>query len=117
MNQVWGEKKIEKNPSSDARQEIKQRGALMQLQGAVARAAAVVEEFRAVYLPALIFFTGANNSSSVPSETKKKRKEKIHACLSVPQVRQIRGFWSGLSLALAGTEMGCDSQELGTKFH
>lgn len=76
MNQVWGEKKIERNPSSDARQEIKQRGALMQLQGAVARAAAVVEEFRAVYLPVLIFFTGANNSSSVPSETKKRERKK-----------------------------------------
>lgn len=45
----------------------------MQLQGA---AAAVVEEFRDVYLPVLIFFTGANNSSSVPSETKKRERKK-----------------------------------------
>lgn len=76
MNQI-----LEKNiiphvpdPCSDARQEIKQRGALMQLHRVFARAAATVEEFNAVYLSVLIFFTVAHSSSSVPSETKKMEK-------------------------------------------
>lgn len=89
----------------------------MQLQGAAAHAAAVVEEFSAFYLPVIIFFIGESSSSSEPSETKKRERKKIPACLRVPQARQTRGFWSGLSLALAVTEVGCDSHELGTKFN
>lgn len=46
----------------------------MQLHRVFARAAATVEEFNAVYLSVLIFFTGAHSSSSVASETKKMEK-------------------------------------------
>ena len=51
MNQILEKKIIPHvpDPSSDARQEIKQRDALMQLHRAFARAAATVEEFNAVY--------------------------------------------------------------------
>lgn len=72
MNQILGKKIIPHvpDPSSDARQEIKQRGALMQSRRAFARAAATVEEFNAAYLSLLICFTVTNSSSSVPLETK-----------------------------------------------
>lgn len=78
----------------------------MQLQGAVARAAAVVEEFRAVYLPVLIFLTGANNSSSVPSETKKRERKSTCLFQCAPGEEDM-GF---LVRLLPGT--GCDRNGL-----
>lgn len=87
----------------------------MQLQGAAASAAAAAEEFSAVYLPLLIFLIVANSSSSAPSETKKRERKKYLLVSVCPRRGRHGGFWSGISLAPAATEMGCDSHELGTK--